>query len=117
MFCINSIYEAGGIGSLVVDSAGLFRKVTKPTTIGMRINIRDRNSNTNPTIGDRVPVLLTPFTSVEYGMLPVAVSAPNRQRNNPGQPQSNTDAIVAMMPVFLLFISCSPVEPFLSVYR
>lgn len=80
------------------------RRVKKPTPTGIRIRIKAKQSITNPDVAGNVPELLTPFTSVEYGMLPVAVTAPNMHRNNPGQPQSKTEAIVAMRPVFLLFM-------------
>ena len=51
-----------------------------------------------------VPELLTPFTSVLYGMFPVAVTAPNMHINKPGHPHNMAVAMVAIMPVFLLFI-------------
>jgi hypothetical protein len=57
-----------------------------------------------------------PFTSVEKGMLPVAVTAPKMHKNNPGQPQSTAAAMVAIMPVFLLFITPSPLIEFAAVY-
>jgi hypothetical protein len=63
-----------------------------------------------------MPELLTPFMVVEWGMLPVAVTAPNIHKNRPGQPQSNTAATVAMMPVFLLFIRFSSREMNMSEY-
>ena len=62
------------------------------------------------------PELLTPLSSVVYGMLPVAVTAPKMHKNSPGQPQSNTAAIVAIMPVFLLFMSVFSKEMNFSEY-
>ena len=83
-----------------VTASGFLRRVKKPTPTGMRIKIKDRQSNTNPTEGERLELLKVP--------LPIAVNPPNKQRNNPGQPQSITAAMVAIMPVFLLFIIFSP---------
>jgi hypothetical protein len=74
------------------------------------MKISERQSKTNPTVGDTVPELLTPFTSVENGIFPVALTAPKIHKNNPGHPQSRAVAIVAIMPVFLLFIDDSPLK-------
>jgi len=95
-------YEVGGISSVV--TAGFFRKVKNPTPIGISIRMSERQSITNPAVGGSVPELLTPLNSVENGMLPVAVTAPKIQINNPGQPHRTTAAMVAMMPVFLFCI-------------
>ena len=101
--CSVSDYEAGGKSS-TVSVPGFFRSVKNPTAAGIRIRINARQSITAPYVDGNTPELLTPFTSVEYGMLPVAVTAPNMHKNKPGQPQNTTVAIVAIMPVFLLFI-------------
>jgi len=56
---------------------------------------------------------------VEYGMLPVAVTAPKMHKNRPGQPQSTTAAIVAMIPVFRLvmgFFSKGMISPEYTVH-
>ena len=63
-----------------------------------------------------MPELLAPFTCVEYGMLPVAVTAPNIHKNRPGQPQSTTAAMVAMIPVFLLVMTFFSKEMILAEY-
>ena len=88
-------------------TAGFFRRVKNPTPTGIRIKISERQSITKPYVEDNVPELLTPLNSVEKGILPVAVTAPKIQRNNPGQPQRTTAAMVAIMPVFLFCILCS----------
>ncbi len=72
----------------------------------MRINAK--HNIAKPYVDGSTPELLTPFSSVEYGILPVAVTAPNMHKNSPGHPQSTALAIVAIMPVFLLFIVSSP---------
>ena len=77
-------------------SSGFLRRVKKPTPTGIRIKIKAKQRSTNPTDGERLDSLNVPC--------PAAVNAPNKQRNNPGQPQSTTAAMVAIMPVFLLFI-------------
>jgi hypothetical protein len=86
-------YEAGGTSSA---AAGFFLSVKKPTPTGIKIKINERQSRTNPTVGDKFELLNVPF--------PTAVSAPNKQIKSPGQPQSTTAATVAIIPVFLLFI-------------
>jgi hypothetical protein len=78
--------------------------VKNQTATGMRIRINERQSIKKPYVDGNKPELLTPLMSVEYGMLPVAVTAPNIHKNSPGQPQRTTVAIVAMMPVFLFVI-------------
>jgi hypothetical protein len=97
---LQTIYEAGGSGSFGPADSGFLRRVKKPTPTGIRIKIRDKQTSTKPTVGDRDESLNVPF--------PAAVIAPNKQRKIPGQPQSNTVAMVAIMPVFLLFIFSSP---------
>jgi len=82
--------------------AGLLRSVKNPTAMGMSIKITDRQSITKPEVGDMVPELLIPFSSVLYGIMPVAVAAPKTQMNNPGQPHKTTAAIVAIIPFVLL---------------
>jgi hypothetical protein len=80
----------------------------KPTAIGMMIKITERQRRTKPTVGERVPELLTPFNSVVYGILPVAVNAPKMHINKPGQPHNTTDAIVATIPFVFVSIFFSP---------
>ena len=94
---------------MLFGAAGLFRKVRKPTTIGMAMKTKDKQSSTYPDVGGRVPVLVTPFNSVEKGIFPVAVKAPKMQKNNPGHPHNMTDAIVAIIPFVLLSMIHSPV--------
>ncbi len=84
------------------------RSVKNPTPTGMRIRISARQMRPNPTDGDKLASLNVPW--------PAAVSVPNKQRNSPGQPQSTTVAIVAIMPVFLLFMSVFSNEMNLSEY-
>jgi hypothetical protein len=45
---------AGGIGSLLDGAAGFLRRVRKPTTMGIAMKIKDRQSMTNPYIGGKV---------------------------------------------------------------
>jgi hypothetical protein len=99
----------GGSVSLLETSAatsGFLRSVKKPTAMGIRIKISEKQSIAKPAPAGIVPELLTPFNSVVYGMLPVAVTAPNTHINKPGHPHNKTAAMVAIMPVFLfIFIS------------
>jgi hypothetical protein len=60
--------EAGGKSCGI--SAGFFRMVKRPTATGMRMKINARHSIPNPAVAGNVPELLTPLTSVEYGILP-----------------------------------------------
>jgi hypothetical protein len=86
--------------------------------MGIKMKINDRQSITKPAVGGRVPVLVMPFSSVLYGMLPVAVKAPKMHRNRPGQPHRMTEATVARMPVFLFFmLFFSLIEGLESVYN
>jgi hypothetical protein len=62
----------------------------------MRMKTRDKHTSTNPTLGDRVWSLNVP--------LPVAVIAPNKHKNKPGQPHKTAATRVAMMPVFLFMV-------------
>jgi hypothetical protein len=84
--------EAGGGGVMSFR----FRRVKMHTPTGMSSRMSATHSREIPTVGERLVSLNVPC--------PAAVRAPNQQRNNPGQPQSRTAAIVAMMPVFLLFM-------------
>jgi ABC-type phosphate transport system permease subunit len=86
---------------LLVTASGFLRSVKKPTAMGIRIRMSEKQSIAIPALAGMVPELLTPFNSVVYGMLPVAVTAPNMQRNKPGHPHNTTAAIVAIIPVFL----------------
>ena len=92
---------------MIVSACGFLRSVKKPTAMGMAIKIRERQSNAKPTEGGSMPEFWMPLTSVLYGILPVAVTAPNMHISNPQQPHVNAVATVAIMPVFL-FIMTSP---------
>ena len=85
-------------------ASGFLRSMKKPTTIGIRMKINERQRRTKPTVGGTVPELEIPFTSVLKGMLPVAVKAPKMHMNKPGQPHNTTDAIVATIPLVLVSI-------------
>ena len=89
-------------------ASGFFRRVKKPTPTGIKIKTSERQSRTNPTVGGRLELLKLPC--------PAAVKAPNKQRNRPGQPQRITAAMVAIMPVFLLFIYHLSINSDLSQY-
>ena len=104
LFC-ELVYETGGKSWGV---SGFFRKVKNPTPTGIRINISAKHTRAKPTDGDKLASLNVPW--------PAAVSAPNKQRNKPGHPQSNTVATVAMMPVFLLFMMFFSKEMNLNEY-
>lgn len=82
-------------------ASGFLRMVKKPTPTGMRIKINATHTKAMPTAGGRDDSLKVP--------LPVAVMAPNKHINKPGQPHNTTAAIVAIKPVFLLFIF-SPIK-------
>ena len=108
--CI-AIYETGGSGSLLDTSSGFLRRVKKPTAMGIKIKMKEKQSIAMPAPAGIVPELLTPFNSVVYGMLPVAVTAPNIHKNKPGHPHNKAVAIVAIMPVFLfIFISSDKLD-------
>ena len=92
----NSTYEAGGNGSLFETTAsGFLRNMKKPTAIGIMIKISERQIRTKPTVDGKLWSLKVPF--------PLAVNAPNKQINKPGQPHNTTDAIVATIP--FVFVS------------
>lgn len=82
-------------------ASGFLRNVKKPTAIGIRIKIIERQSIAKPALAGKVPELVTSFTVVLYGILPVAAIAPNMHINRPGHPQNRTVAMVAIIPVFL----------------
>ena len=88
-------------------SAGFLRMVKKPTPTGIRIKIKATQTNAMPTEGGNEESLKVP--------LPVAVMAPNKHINKPGQPHKTTAAIVAIKPVFLLFINFSYKLVYLSI--
>jgi hypothetical protein len=113
--CFVSDHEAGGKLSTGAIS-GFFRSVKNPTTTGMRIKISERQSIPIPYADGNTPELLTPLTSVEYGMLPVAVTTPNIHKKRPGQPQSTIAAIVAMRAVFLFVILLASKQAILNEY-
>lgn len=81
-------------------ASGFFRRVKKPTPTGTRMKIKDRQSRTYPIVGDKAPELPIPLKSVEYGMFPVAVTAPKIQENKAQQPQSTAVTMVMIMAVF-----------------
>jgi hypothetical protein len=89
---------------LVMTASGFLRSVKKPTAMGIRIRMNEKQSIAIPAPAGIVPELLTPFNSVVNGMLPVAVNAPNIHKNNPGHPHNTAVAMVAIMPVFLFII-------------
>lgn len=100
---MNDIYAAGGGGvwSLLAGAtSGFLRMVKKPTPTGIRMKINATHISAMPTPGARDWSLNVP--------LPVAVRAPNKHMNKPGQPHSTTAEMVAIKPVFLLFILLSP---------
>ena len=86
-------YDVGGSFSV---TPGFFRMVKKPTAIGIRIRISEKHTIPKPVLEGNWASLKVPC--------PAAVSAPNRHINKPGHPQSTTAAMVAIIPVFLLFI-------------
>lgn len=90
-----------------VTAAGFLRSMKKPTAAGIKIKMSEKQSIAIPAPAGIVPELLTPFNSVVNGMFPVAVTAPKMHINKPGHPHKITVAIVAIMPVFLLFIILS----------
>ncbi len=98
-------------------AAGFFRRVKNPTPTGMRIKSNEKQSIPIPAPAGNMPELLMPFTSVLYGIFPVAVTAPKIHKNKPGQPHKITAAMVAIRPVLLLFILISPLNELPQVYR
>jgi hypothetical protein len=95
---------------IIGATAGLFRKVRKPTTTGIAMKITDKHRSTKPAVGGSVPELLTPFNSVLNGILPDAVKAPKIHKNNPGHPHKTTEATVAIIPLVLSSMIHSPSE-------
>jgi hypothetical protein len=73
----------------------------------MSSKMRATHSMANPAAAGMVPVLLTPFSSVVYGIKPVADTAPKMHKNSPGHPQRTTAAMVAIRPPVRLFIASS----------
>ena len=104
------IYEVGGSVSLLetATTVGFLRSMKKPTATGIRIKIIERHRRTKPIVGERVPELATPLSSVVYGILPVAVTAPKIHMNKPGHPHNTTDTIVATIPFVFVSIFFSP---------
>ena len=92
---------------MVMTASGFLRSVKKPTAIGIMIAITEMQSNTYPTDVGSIPEFCTPLTSVLYGILPEAVTAPKMHANKPQHPQITAVEIVAIMPVLLLFIFIS----------
>lgn len=97
-------------------AAGFLRRVKKPTPTGIRIRSSEKQSIPIPALAGSIPELLMPFTSVLYGIFPVAATAPNIHKNKPGQPHKITAAMVAIIPVLLLFILRSPFGELPQVY-
>jgi hypothetical protein len=101
-------YDAvGGVTSLFTEASvcGFLRSVKKPTATGISIKMKATQTNAIPTVGDKEASLKVP--------LPVAVIAPNKNINKPGHPHKKTAAMVAIKPVFLLFIIISPQDFYL----
>ena len=113
---MNISYEAGGIGSLGPAGIwGFLRRVTTPTTIGMAIRIRDPHRKITPIVVAAAGSLLPPtLMSAPGTILAKTEVAQKKHKNRPGQPHNNVEAMVAIMPVFLLFIFFSLV--LMSVY-
>ena len=79
-------------------AAGLLRKVKNPTTIGMIINITDRQMSAKPTGAGAVcaPVSI-PFTLVLNGV-PLAIMPPKMQDKRAKQRQhKETTTVIAIL--------------------
>jgi hypothetical protein len=88
---------------LETTGAGLFLRVKKPTIMGMRIRIRDKHNNPIAIGAPIGSVDDSPLMVVVNGM-PAIPMAPVMHNPIPGQAQHKTVAIVATIPVVLLFI-------------
>jgi hypothetical protein len=85
---------------LLIAASVFLRSIKKPTTMGIKIKINERQIRTKPTVDGKLWLLNVPF--------PLAVSAPNKQINKPGQPHNTTDAMVATIPFVFVSIFISP---------
>lgn len=92
--------EGGAGGTSAAASAGFFFSVTKPTITGTRIMRNDRHRNTYPYVGG-MGWAVSPSVNVPF---PVIVPNPKMQANRAQHPQSIAVTMVAIIPVFLLFI-------------
>jgi hypothetical protein len=97
-------YEVGGSGSLLTTASGFLRSVKKPTRMGIKMAITEKQSNAYPTDAGNIPEFCIPLTSVLYGILPDAVTAPKMHANKPQHPQMTAEVMVAIMPVVFLSI-------------
>ena len=81
-------------------ASGFLRIVKKPTAMGMMIIMTERQRNAYPKAGG-VAWVESPRVKLP---LPEILPIPITHVNRPQQPQINAVAMVAIMPVFLLFI-------------
>jgi hypothetical protein len=71
----------------------------------MAIRIRDPHRDTTPIVVAAAGSLLPPtLMSAPGTILAKTDVAPKKHKNRPGQPHNNAEAMVAIIPVFLLFM-------------
>ena len=92
----------------MIAASGFLRSIKKPTATGMAIKITDKHKNTNPmAVADAGSLLPPTLISAPGTKLTKVDIAPKKHINKPGHPHKTTAAIVAIKPVFLLFIILS----------
>lgn len=97
--------EAGGSGSLLEGSAGFLRIIKYHTAIGMAIKMIEAHIEPIPIAVAAAGSVLPPtLISAPGTKLANVETAPKRHMKSPGQPHRTTEAMVAMRPVFLLFM-------------
>jgi hypothetical protein len=96
---------SGSLGGTTRLESGFLRRVKKPTKIGIRIKINATHNMANPQLVGTLPVDEYPPTSVVYGIIPAALTAPKIHMNRPGQPHNKTAAMVAIIATVRFSIS------------